>query len=43
MQGAPEESFAVMVPESALRPGRNAVEVLEVTDGGRSLRRLGMT
>jgi hypothetical protein len=34
------ESFAVMIPERALRPGRNRVEVYEVV-GGRSLRLLG--
>jgi hypothetical protein len=34
------ESFAVMVPESALRAGRNDVRVLEVLDGSR-LRLLG--
>jgi len=34
------ESFAVMVPERAMRPGRNRVEVFEVV-GGNSLRPLG--
>jgi Sulfatase len=29
------ESFAVMVPESSMRPGRNAVEVFEVVGGGK--------
>ena len=43
LQGAPRESFSVMVPESALRAGRNAVEVLEVTNRGRRLRLLGRT
>lgn len=36
------ESFAVMVPERALRPGRNRVELFEVI-GARSLRLLGST
>jgi hypothetical protein len=36
------ESFAVMVPERAMRPGRNRVEVYEIV-GGRSLRLLGTT
>ncbi len=34
------ESFAVNVPEAALRVGRNRVQVFEVTDGGRVLRLL---
>ncbi|MDQ4049646.1 MAG: sulfatase-like hydrolase/transferase [Actinomycetota bacterium] len=34
------ELFGVMVPESALRQGKNRVEVLEVT-GGTQLRRMG--
>jgi hypothetical protein len=34
------ESFAVMVPERSMRPGRNRVEVFEVV-GGTSLRLLG--
>ena len=35
------ESFATMVPERALRPGRNLVELFEVVGGGKSLRPLG--
>jgi hypothetical protein len=42
-RGRTGESFAVMVPERALRPGRNRVEVLEIVDGGRGLRPLGGT
>ena len=34
------ESFAVMVPERSIRPGRNRVEVFEIV-GGRKLRPLG--
>jgi hypothetical protein len=37
------ESFAVMVPERAIRPGRNHVEVFEIVGGGRALRPLGET
>jgi Sulfatase len=37
------ESFAVMVPERSIRPGRNRVEVFEIVGGGRSLRLLGST
>jgi hypothetical protein len=36
------ESFAVMVPERSIRPGRNHVEVFEIV-GGSSLRLLGST
>ena len=36
-----QESFAVNVPEAALRVGRNRVRVYEVSAGGRSLRLLG--
>jgi hypothetical protein len=32
LKGETAESYAVMVPEDALRDGRNTVEVLEVTD-----------
>lgn len=32
------ESFSVMVPERAIRPGRNLVQVFAVEDGGRTLR-----
>ena len=34
LKGESAESYAVMVPEDALRDGRNKVEVLEVTDEG---------
>ena len=34
LKGESAESYAVMVPEDALREGRNKVEVLEVTDDG---------
>ncbi len=34
LKGETTESYAVMVPENALRDGRNTVEVLEVTDEG---------
>jgi hypothetical protein len=34
LKGEATESYAVMVPEDALRDGRNTVEVLEVTDEG---------
>jgi hypothetical protein len=34
LKGESAESYAVMVPEDALREGRNRVEVLEVTDEG---------
>ena len=34
LRGEDLESYSVMVPEDALREGRNKVEVLEVTDGG---------
>jgi hypothetical protein len=37
------ESFAVMVPERSIRPGRNRVEVFEIVGDGRSLRLLGST
>ena len=43
LRGSAQESFAVMVPEGSLRRGRNAVEVLAVSDRGRSLRLLGGT
>jgi hypothetical protein len=33
LKGESVESYSVMVPEDALREGRNTVEVLEVTDG----------
>ena len=34
LKGETAEGYAVMVPEDALRDGRNTVEVLEVTDDG---------
>jgi hypothetical protein len=34
LRGESVESYSVMVPEDALREGRNTVEVLEVTDEG---------
>jgi hypothetical protein len=34
LKGESVESYSVMVPEDALRDGRNTVEVLEVTDEG---------
>ncbi|MEA2333422.1 MAG: hypothetical protein QOH58_3560 [Thermoleophilaceae bacterium] len=34
LDGRRAEFFSLLVPESALRPGHNAVEVLEVTPGG---------
>jgi hypothetical protein len=34
LKGQRAESYSVMVPENALRDGRNTVEVLEVTDDG---------
>ena len=37
------ESFAVNVPEAALRVGRNRVQVFEVAGGGRVLRLIGGT
>ena len=40
LRGSEQESFAVNVPESSLRPGRNRIEVFEVLDGGR-LRLIG--
>ena len=39
-EGEEGELFSVMVPESALRRGRNRVDVFEVVAGG-SLNRLG--
>ena len=35
LRGQAVESYSVMVPEDALREGRNLIEVLEVSDGGR--------
>ena len=39
-EGEPGELFSVMVPESALRRGRNRIDVFEVGADG-SLERLG--
>ncbi len=41
LRGSRQESFAVNVPESSLRPGRNSVEVFQVTNGGRTLQLIG--
>ncbi len=41
LRGSRQESFAVNVPEAVLRPGRNAVEIYEITLRGRGLRLLG--
>jgi hypothetical protein len=38
LRGRRTEFFSMIVPESALRPGRNRVEVLEVRPGGRLAR-----
>ena len=38
LRGSRQESYAMMVPEVAMRPGRNSVEVYEVSNGGASLR-----
>jgi hypothetical protein len=35
------ESFALLVPERSMRPGRNVVELFEIVGGGSSLRLLG--
>jgi hypothetical protein len=34
LRGQAVESYSVMVPEDALREGRNRIEVLEVSEGG---------
>ncbi|MDQ4048649.1 MAG: sulfatase-like hydrolase/transferase, partial [Actinomycetota bacterium] len=41
LRGSSQESYAMMVPEPAMRPGRNSVEVFEVSNRGRSLRLIG--
>lgn len=41
LSGSRQESFAVMVPEIAMRPGRNLVEVHEVSARGTRLQLLG--
>jgi hypothetical protein len=38
LAGNDAENFSIMLPESAFREGRNSVELLSVTDDGRSLR-----
>jgi len=38
LRGSRKESYAVMVPELALRPGRNTVELFDVTAKGTKLR-----
>jgi hypothetical protein len=43
LSGSRQESFAVMVPELAMRPGSNTVEVFEVLRGGARLRLIGRT
>jgi hypothetical protein len=35
LRGQPQEWFSLMVPETALHPGRNSAELLEVGPGGR--------
>ena len=40
LRNSSQESFAMMVPEIAMRPGRNTVEVFEVTGRGTALRLL---
>ncbi|MDQ4049542.1 MAG: hypothetical protein M3131_09220, partial [Actinomycetota bacterium] len=41
LRGSTQESYAMMVPETAMRPGANSVEVFEVSNRGRSLRLIG--
>jgi hypothetical protein len=38
LAGSDTENFSIMLPESAFREGPNSVELLSVTDDGRSLR-----
>jgi hypothetical protein len=38
LRGRRTEFFSLLVPESALRPGRNAITLLEVRPGGRLAR-----
>ncbi|MGI8750232.1 MAG: hypothetical protein ACR2J6_06760, partial [Thermoleophilaceae bacterium] len=38
LRGSSRESYAIMVPELALHPGRNTVELFEVTSKGAKLR-----
>jgi hypothetical protein len=42
LAGSGQESFALMVPESSMQPGRNTVQVFEVV-GGNALRLIGST
>ncbi len=41
LRGSRKESYALMVPEVALKPGRNTVELYEVTGKGSRLRLIG--
>lgn len=41
LRGSKREGFAVMVPETAMRPGGNLVQVFEVSKRGTSLRLIG--
>lgn len=41
LQGSSQEGFAVMVPPASLHPGRNTVEVYEVSGRGASVRLIG--
>ncbi len=41
LRGSSKESYALMVPELALRPGRNTVELYEVTAKGTKLQLIG--
>ena len=41
LRGSRQEGFAMNVPEVAMRPGRNHVEVFAVTGRGRALRLIG--
>jgi hypothetical protein len=41
LRGSSKESYAIMVPEKALVPGRNSVELFEVTRKGLALQLIG--
>jgi hypothetical protein len=41
LRGSSKESYAMMVPEVALQPGRNTVELFEVSSKGSKLRLIG--
>lgn len=41
LRGSSKESYALMVPEAALKPGRNTVELFEVTAKGTKLQLIG--